>query len=132
MNKKGSPVLVELTLLQISEPILSSYFVALNTTKGARGALAHPYQSGIVGENRMELADENSYEIHKRCMELAARGGGHLSFTFVNPSENYREELKIVAIRPVDETWACGLRHLYSGDECLTEPDDQSTLWLAG
>jgi len=70
--------------------------------------LAHPYQPGIVGENRMELADENGLEIHKSCMDLSTRGGGYLYFTFVNPSEDYREELKIVAIRPVDETWFVG------------------------
>ncbi|MDE4907519.1 cache domain-containing protein [Methanogenium marinum] len=70
--------------------------------------LAHPYQSGIVGENRMKLADENGLEIAKSCMDIVARGGGYLYFTFPNPSENYREELKIVTIRPVDETWYVG------------------------
>lgn len=70
--------------------------------------LAHPYQPGVVGENRKDLKDKNGLEIHKSCMDLAARGGGYLYFTFVNPSENYREELKIVAIRPVDETWYVG------------------------
>lgn len=70
--------------------------------------LAHPYQPGVVGENRAALKDGNGLEIHKSCMDLAARGGGYMYFTYVNPSENYREELKLVAIRPVDETWYVG------------------------
>ena len=70
--------------------------------------LAHPYQPGIVGENRTALADENGFEIHKSCMDLAARGGGYIYFTYANPSEEYRKELKIAAIRPVDDTWYVG------------------------
>ena len=70
--------------------------------------LAHPYQPGVVGENRTDLTDENGRAIHASCRDLAARGGGYLYFTFVNPSENYRKELKLVAIRPVDETWYVG------------------------
>ena len=70
--------------------------------------LAHPYQPGVVGENRTDLTDENGLAIHASCRDLAARGGGYLYFTFVNPSENYRKELKLVAIRPVDETWYVG------------------------
>jgi len=70
--------------------------------------LAHPYQPGVVGKNRANLTDENGLAIHASCKDLAARGGGYLYFTFVNPSENYRKELKLVAIRPVDETWYVG------------------------
>ena len=70
--------------------------------------LAHPYQPGIVGENRTALADENGFEIHKSCKDLAARGGGYIYFTYANPSEEYRKELKIAAIRPVDDTWYVG------------------------
>jgi hypothetical protein len=71
-------------------------------------ALAHPYQPGIVGENRMANADENGLETLKNFVDLAARGGGSLSYVFQNPSEGYRKELKLVAIRPVDDTWFVG------------------------
>ncbi len=71
-------------------------------------ALAHPYQPGIVGENRMANADENGLETLKNFVDLAARGGGSLSYVFPNPSEGYRKELKLVAIRPVDDTWFVG------------------------
>ena len=71
-------------------------------------ALAHPYQPGIVGENRMALADENGLEIMKSFVDLAARGGGLIYYTFPNPSSGYREQLKLVAIEPVDDTWFVG------------------------
>ena len=70
--------------------------------------LAHPYQPGVVGENRMSLADENGLELIKGCTDLVARGGGYLYFTFPNPSDAYRQELKLAAVRPVDETWYVG------------------------
>ncbi len=70
--------------------------------------LAHPYQPGVVGEDRTALKDANGLEIHPGCRDIAARGGGYLYFTFPNPSENYRNELKLVAIRPVDDTWYVG------------------------
>lgn len=70
--------------------------------------LAHPYQPGIIGENRMAIADENGLEIMKSFVDLAARGGGYLYYVFPNPSEDYRKQLKLVAIRPVDDTWFVG------------------------
>ncbi len=70
--------------------------------------LAHPYQPGIIGENRMANADENGLETLKSFVDLAARGGGYLYYVFPNPSEGYRKELKLVAIRPVDDTWFVG------------------------
>ncbi|WFN35467.1 cache domain-containing protein [Methanogenium sp. S4BF] len=70
--------------------------------------LAHPYQPGIIGENRMANADENGLETLKNFVDLAARGGGYLYYVFPNPSEGYRKQLKLVAIRPVDDTWFVG------------------------
>ncbi|WAI01569.1 cache domain-containing protein [Methanogenium organophilum] len=70
--------------------------------------LAHPYQPGIIGENRTAVVDGNGLEIIKCCRDLAARGGGYLYFTFPNPSDSYRDELKLAAIRPVDDTWYVG------------------------
>lgn len=70
--------------------------------------LAHPYQPGIIGENRMANADENGLETLKNFVDLAARGGGYLYYVFPNPSDGYRKQLKLVAIRPVDDTWFVG------------------------
>ncbi len=70
--------------------------------------LIHPYQPGIIGENRMAIADENGLEMLKSFVDLAARGGGSLYLTFPNPGDEYRKQLKLVAIRPVDDTWFLG------------------------
>ena len=70
--------------------------------------LALPYQPGVVGENRMALADENGLEIVKSFVDLAARGGGSLYYTYPNPADDFRKQLKLVTIRPVDEDWFVG------------------------
>ncbi|WP_165078018.1 cache domain-containing protein, partial [Methanogenium sp. MK-MG] len=70
--------------------------------------LAHPYQPGIVGEDRVALADENGLEIMKSFVDLAARGGGYMYYTFPNPVEGYQKQLKLATIRPVDGDWFVG------------------------
>ena len=70
--------------------------------------LVHPYQPGIIGENRMAIADENGLEMLKSFIDLAARGGGSLYLTFPNPGDEYRKQMKLVTIKPVDDTWFLG------------------------
>lgn len=69
---------------------------------------ALPYQQGLIGENRINLTDENGLEIQRSMIDLVREGGGYLYFVYPNPADGYTPELKLYFIKPVDNEWFVG------------------------
>lgn len=70
--------------------------------------LALPYQQGLIGNNRMNLTDENGLAIMPGMIDLVREGGGYLYFVYPNPADGYTPELKLYSIKPVDDEWFIG------------------------
>ncbi len=70
--------------------------------------LALPYQKELLGTNRTGFCDANGVPIIDRMIELAGEGGGSLYYTYLNPGDEYREEVKVACVRPVDSGWFVG------------------------
>lgn len=70
--------------------------------------IALPYQQGLLGTDRIGIADSNGVEFINRMTELARDGGGSLYYIYPNPEDNYREEFKVSSVMPVDNEWFVG------------------------
>ncbi|MBR1369828.1 hypothetical protein RJ53_10205 [Methanocalculus chunghsingensis] len=70
--------------------------------------LALPFQQGLIGENRMAVTDRHGVRYIHDIIGMAERGGGSLYYIYPNPEKEFRDELKISYVTPVDETWLLG------------------------
>ena len=70
--------------------------------------LALPYQAGLIGKNRSNMTDANGLEIMPGLMDLAKNGGGIMYYVYPNPAEEYKPQLKLVFVTPVDGDWFIG------------------------
>ena len=71
-------------------------------------ALALPYQQGVLGTDRSSVADPNGVLFIDRLKQVAADGGGPVSYIYANPADNYAEQFKLATVLPVDDTWFVG------------------------
>jgi signal transduction histidine kinase len=70
--------------------------------------LTLPYQRELLGTNRSGFCDSNGVPVIERMVELQGEGGGSLYYTYLNPGDNYRDEVKVSVVRPVDSQWFVG------------------------
>lgn len=70
--------------------------------------LALPYQTGIVGENRMDLIDTNGLFIMSALIDAAEKGGQMMYYIYPNPAKEYQKQLKLAYVKPVDSHWFVG------------------------
>jgi len=70
--------------------------------------IALPFQQGLLGTVRAGIADSNGVEFIDAKIEAAARGGGSVYYIYPNPKDDYREELKLAYVVPIDDSWYIG------------------------
>ncbi len=70
--------------------------------------LALPFQPGLIGENRLATADPNGVLYIDEMTRKAGSGGGAVYYIYPNPEHDFRGELKLSYVLPVDETWWVG------------------------
>jgi signal transduction histidine kinase len=70
--------------------------------------LALPYQTGLIGKNRMDLTDVNGLSVISAMVDIAKRGGGQMYYVYPNPQNGYLNQLKICRVEPVDSGWFVG------------------------
>lgn len=70
--------------------------------------LALPYQQGLIGKNRMDLADVNGLLIMPAMIDASQREGELMYYVYPNPDNGYQNQLKISRIEPVDSEWFIG------------------------
>ena len=84
--------------------------------------LAHPYQEGSVGENRLNWTDVRGLPVIRIATHVAANGGGYICYLYPSPKEGEINESsgdsyepKIGLVHPAGNDWwiASGL---YLGD----------------
>jgi signal transduction histidine kinase len=70
--------------------------------------IALPFQKALLGMDRSESVDPNGADFINGLIDVAEDGGGSVYYVYTNPSRNYREELKLSYVEPVDENWFVG------------------------
>ncbi|VVB69391.1 Single Cache domain 2 [uncultured archaeon] len=67
--------------------------------------LSLPFQSNLVGTNRLDAQDSNGVTFTRDNLELARTGSGETYYLYPNPQENMREDLKLSYTSKVDDSW---------------------------
>jgi len=70
--------------------------------------LAHPFRQEEVGENQINLRDENGLLLVRNFNALASNGGGFAYYVRPNAQHNNTPELKLSYIAKVDDDWYLG------------------------
>jgi len=70
--------------------------------------IALPFQKALLGEDRSETVDPNGADFINGLVDVAEAGGGSIYYVYTNPAHDYREELKLSYVEPVDENWFVG------------------------
>jgi polar amino acid transport system substrate-binding protein len=70
--------------------------------------LAHPFRLEEVGENQIDLRDENGVLLISNFNTLASNGGGFAYYVRPNAQHNNTPELKLSYIAKVDDDWLLG------------------------
>ena len=70
--------------------------------------LALPYQPELLGINRSTMEDRVGVKYNQQSASRAAQGGGYLYIRYPNPADAYAEQMKLLYLLPVDETWYVG------------------------
>ncbi len=70
--------------------------------------LALPYQPELLGINRSTMEDRVGVKYNQQSASRAAQGGGYLYIRYPNPADSYAEQMKLLYLLPVDETWYVG------------------------
>ena len=70
--------------------------------------LAHPFRLEEVGENQIDLRDENGLLLVRNFDALASHGGGFTYYVRPNAQHNNTPELKLSYIAKVDDDWLLG------------------------
>jgi polar amino acid transport system substrate-binding protein len=68
-------------------------------------ALANPYRPDFVGKSQLDMKDINGVGFVKNQVSVANRGNGYAYYVFANPAHNNKQELKLVYVEKVDDTW---------------------------
>jgi len=75
-------------------------------TDGA--VIALPYQQELIGTVRTGIPDSNGVEFIEGLIDAAKSGGGSIYYIYPNPEDNFKEELKLSHVMPVDDEWFVG------------------------
>jgi hypothetical protein len=70
--------------------------------------LALPFESELVGSNRLELRDPNDAYSVQAVLDLANRGSGFVYAISRDPAENMTSKLKLYYVMKVDDEWFLG------------------------
>jgi hypothetical protein len=70
--------------------------------------IALPYQKELLGAERAAVTDANGVEFIRAAIDTAENGGGSLYYIYPNPEDDYKEELKLSYVIPVDDEWFVG------------------------
>jgi len=70
--------------------------------------LAHPFRLEEVGENQIDLRDENGLLLVRNFNALASNGGGFAYYVRPDAQHNNTPELKLSYIAKVDDDWLLG------------------------
>lgn len=70
--------------------------------------LAHPFRLEEVGENQIDLRDENGVLLIRNFNTLASNGGGFAYYVRPNAQHNNTPELKLSYTAKVDDDWWLG------------------------
>jgi len=86
--------------------------------------LAHPHLTAKIGENLMEHEGAFGEKDIQMLGEAASEGGGYVVFSWPNPDNDNRPEIKIGYVLPVDDEWWLGsgvyLSEITGDDEALS------------
>jgi polar amino acid transport system substrate-binding protein len=70
--------------------------------------LALPYQTELVGTNRIDAQDPNGVYFIQQIIDVAKMGNGFLYYIYPDPSRNMTDTLKLSYAVDVDGTWLLG------------------------
>jgi signal transduction histidine kinase len=70
--------------------------------------LALPFQKDLLGTVRTGTSDSNGILFIDDLIDVARSGGGSLYYIYPNPEDNYRDEVKVSYVMPVDNEWFVG------------------------
>lgn len=70
--------------------------------------IALPYQQELLGTVRTGIPDSNGVEFIDAAIDAAKSGGGSIYYIYPNPEDNFKEELKLSHVMPVDDEWFVG------------------------
>ncbi len=70
--------------------------------------IALPYQQELLGTLRAGIPDSNSVEFIDAAIDAAKAGGGSIYYIYPNPEDDFKEELKLSYVEPVDDGWFVG------------------------
>jgi len=70
--------------------------------------LALPFQSNLIGTNRIDVKDPNGVDFVRQAIDLARMGSGFHYYIYPDPSRNMTPELKLSYVANVDGTWFLG------------------------
>lgn len=86
--------------------------------------LAHPYLADRIGENLIDHEGAFGEKDIRMLAEAAGEGGGYVVFSWPNPSNGDRPEIKIGYVLPVDDEWWLGsgvyLSEITGDDEAIS------------
>ena len=70
--------------------------------------LALPYQTMLIGVNRLQAEDIAGVEYVQREIARAEQGGGYLYCQYPNPTKEFARELKFMYVMPINNDWFIG------------------------
>lgn len=70
--------------------------------------LALPFQQALLGRDRSETTDSNGVDFIRGLVSVAENRGGSIHYIYTNPAHDYRKELKLSYVEPVDDYWFVG------------------------
>jgi signal transduction histidine kinase len=71
-------------------------------------ALSLPFQTELLGRNRLEATDANGVAFVRDLSDLAGSGWGETYYIYPNPSDGMKEELRLSCSSKVDDSWWLG------------------------
>jgi signal transduction histidine kinase len=70
--------------------------------------LANPFRPDVVGENQIDIRDENGLLLIRNLNNIASRGEGFSYYVRPNPQHNDTPEPRLIYIAKVDDDWWLG------------------------
>ncbi|MDE2519532.1 MAG: cache domain-containing protein [Methanocorpusculum sp.] len=67
--------------------------------------LAHPYRPGLIGHDRSGYEDVNGVSTISMFASRALHGGGYVLMLYPNYLKDMENEVRLVYVQPIDDTW---------------------------